>query len=306
MRPEVLSGILIVDKPAGMSSAKVVAVVKKMLKVQKAGHTGTLDPFATGALILCLNDATKLARFFLEGEKSYRARLKLGEATETQDATGRIVGRRPWDNVTEAKITALFERFKGRQTQTPPAYSALKHNGEPLYKLARQGRPVQKPPRAINITALEILNIDLPLIDFDVTCSAGTYIRTLCADIGDALGCGGHLAALRRTAGCGFSIRQAVDLACIEQLVAEGKIGKYVIGKAAALKTMPSIQVNPATARKIRYGQPLLVQEADSVMVDQPGGFYKLVDSEDNLLAIVEHALNAEKLSYCCCFNSAG
>ena len=190
------SGMLIIDKPAGITSAKVVALLKRNAGLRKVGHTGTLDPFATGVLICCVNQATRLARFFLHGSKKYQGTLVLGTETDTLDGTGNVTATCEHTDFSVDRIESAFRRFVGAIDQVPPVYSALKHHGVPLYKLARKGTPVQKPARQVTISSLDILNIDLPKIDFQVACSAGTYIRTLCADIGTELGCGGHLQRL--------------------------------------------------------------------------------------------------------------
>ena len=185
---DAIDGILVVDKPAGISSAGVVARIKSVLKVRKAGHAGTLDPFATGVMICCINRATKLSRFFLHSRKRYEALLRLGRETDTQDSTGTVTAEADPGGIEVTELHAVFDRFKGRQKQSPPAYSALKHKGVPLYKLARRGAAVQKPPREIMVSELSIQETALPNVRFTVTCSAGTYVRTLAADIGRALG----------------------------------------------------------------------------------------------------------------------
>ena len=187
------SGIIVVDKPANITSARVVAVIKKRLGARKVGHTGTLDPFATGVLICCINKATKLARFFLQGWKKYTAVLHLGIETDTQDSTGSIISTSDRIDCSEKKIQSVIQQYEGTIEQFPPLYSALKYKGVALYKLARSGKPVQKPARRVFISYIKILEIRLPFIRFETFCSAGTYIRTLCADIGTSLGCGGHL-----------------------------------------------------------------------------------------------------------------
>ncbi len=199
-----LNGVLVVDKPAGISSAKAVAIVKRLLGVRKAGHAGTLDPLATGILVCCLNRATRLAYFLLKGAKTYKAVLHLGVETDTQDATGNIITQHRNIIANEAEIRAVIKRFEGKIKQLPPVYSALKHDGVPLYKLARRGKPVQKPAREVFIKKIRIHAIDLPYIRFTVSCSTGVYIRALCADIGTTLGCGGHLKELRRVASSGL------------------------------------------------------------------------------------------------------
>jgi tRNA pseudouridine55 synthase len=177
------SGIIVVDKPADITSARVVARIKKFFGAPKAGHTGTLDPFATGVMVCCINNATRLSRFFLHGNKKYEALLHLGIETETQDSTGTIIATCDEVHFSDKTIQTVFKQFEGTLYQHPPIFSALKHKGIRLYKLAREGKPVQKPPRRISISYIKILEIDQPLIRFEVSCSAGTYIRTLCADI---------------------------------------------------------------------------------------------------------------------------
>jgi tRNA pseudouridine55 synthase len=219
------SGVLVLDKPEGISSAKVVAIVKKALGAGKAGHAGTLDPLATGVLVCCVNDATRLARFLMQGQKAYEAVLRLGQQTDSLDATGHVLETAPdaaVAQITATQIDAVARRFVGRIEQQPPVYSALKHKGTPLYRLARKGHPVQKPPRAVHIDDVQILSVDLPRVRFAVTCSPGTYIRTLAADMGAALGCGGHLEALRRTASSGFTLADALPLSAIAPRGREG------------------------------------------------------------------------------------
>ena len=193
------SGILVVHKPEGISSAGVVSLVKRRLRADKVGHCGTLDPFASGVLVCCINQATRISRFFLHEDKSYEAVLRLGVETDTQDVTGKTVATAPV-TVTEEAIRSACSGMVGRMWQQPPAYSALKHEGVPLYRLARSGRPMQKPAREIVIHHLEVLAVDLPDVRFAVTCSGGTYVRTLAADLGRLLGCGAHLRRLVRTA----------------------------------------------------------------------------------------------------------
>ena len=228
------SGVIIVDKPPDISSAKVVAVLKKLFRAKKMGHAGTLDPFATGVMVCCMNKATKLAGFFLKDEKTYVARLRLGIETDTQDLTGNIVSGVTAVDLPENRINAVCRQFEGALEQVPPVFSALKHKGVRLYKLARSGKPFQKPARRIYISYIKVLDINLPDVRLEISCSAGTYIRTLCADIGTALGCGGHLRELRRIQSSGFLITEASPLPELEGLSAAGKLSTRRIGMAAA------------------------------------------------------------------------
>lgn len=212
------SGIFLVDKPAGLSSFKVVSKLRYILKIKKVGHAGTLDPFATGLLVACAGrSATKLISSIMEGEKEYIARIKLGIETSTQDPEGEIVGSRHVGFVSGSDIRSCLESFVGEQLQKPPAFSALKHKGKPLYYYARKGIIIEKPARPVNITSLERidgsqdLSGENPEFEFRVSCSKGTYIRTLAADIGNALGCGGYLTGLRRTRSGLFSVEDSLS-----------------------------------------------------------------------------------------------
>ena len=182
------SGFLIVDKPRDMTSATVIARIKKISGINKIGHTGTLDPMATGVMICPVNQATRLSRFFLASPKKYTAVLRLGIETDTQDATGTVLTERPIDMVSPPAVHEACRRFIGEIEQTPPAYSALKHKGVPLYKYARKGNFITKPPRKVVIFDIRIIEMDFPDVRFEVECAAGTYVRTLCADIGKILG----------------------------------------------------------------------------------------------------------------------
>ncbi len=305
MRPE-LNGVIVLDKPADITSAKAVAEVKRSLGAAKVGHTGTLDPFATGVLLCCVNQATRLARFFLHGDKRYEALLRLGIATDTQDATGREVHRAPVPALTDAQLRSLFDRFLGPQWQQPPVYAALKHQGTPLYKLARQGRPVQKPPRPVTITALRILHTALPDVRFEVGCSAGTYVRTLCADIGAAMGCGGHLAELRRTASGGFTIAEAVSLERLRALPDAQARRRLLVPMESVLRHLPTFQADDAVLARVAQGQPLTPVQLPEAAIhgDATGhGPLKVVDAQGRLRAVVERAPGGQAYNYCCVFS---
>ncbi len=299
-----ISGILIVDKPAGISSAKVVARVKALLKAKKAGHTGTLDPFATGVLICCMNRATKLARFFLRGNKKYEAVLHLGIETDTQDLTGNVTRVCNPGKFSEKTIQSVFKRYEGALTQAPPVYSALKYKGIPLYKLARSDKPVQKPARKISIIDLKIRDIQLPTICFEVFCSAGTYVRTLCADIGAALGCGGHLKELRRIESSGFTIKQAVTLEELKDLALTNQLSGRIISMSNALKNFPEHTADHMLEQKIKHGQILTKNDIVSGTEDPTEGFMKIVDAEKQLIAVLKHAGNRDKYDYVCVLNN--
>jgi tRNA pseudouridine55 synthase len=203
--------IINLNKPSGMTSQQAVTRVKRILGVKKAGHTGTLDPMATGVLLVCLNEATKISGLLTNMDKQYSARVKLGERTDTQDAQGRIIETRDISSITHSDIINAVMKFKGRIKQIPPMFSAIKIGGETLYKLARKGIEIERPERTIEIYKISINSIDLPFFDMTVLCSKGTYIRTLCEDIGNSLGTGAHLISLERTAIGSFDIKRSLS-----------------------------------------------------------------------------------------------
>lgn len=296
------SGVIVIDKPAHISSAKAVAFVKSVLKAKKAGHTGTLDPFATGVLVCCINRATKLARFFLDGSKKYTAVLHLGVQTETQDSSGKVTARCEPIAFSDEMIHAAIKKFEGTINQTPPYYSALKYKGIPLYRYARWGRPVQKPPRRVHIASIQPLEINLPLVSFDVWCSAGTYIRTLCADIGNALGCGGHLKELRRIECCGFSIDETVPLYELEKRVLNGGVAAQMFSMADALRGISAVAADENLASKIKRGMRVQKKELNPRLFHGPEGFIKFIDSDNQLIAVMKQTPADDNLHYCCVF----
>ncbi len=302
MAPE-QSGFMIIDKPADISSARVVAIVKRLLGARKVGHTGTLDPFATGLLICPVHQATKLARFFLHGNKTYDALLHLGVRTDTLDAQGEIIGRSPVPTISEETIRAAFQRFEGDILQTPPAYSALKHKGRPLYEYARKGVPVSKPPRRVHIASIRVREIEPPEIRFTVSCSGGVYIRSLASDVGDALGCGAHLTALRRTESGGFSIEEAMPLDRLERLAETEPPWDRLVPMAGGLRDMPTRVVEEALAERIRFGRPLTTREVPPLDANESAGgsgeFIKIVTPANDLLAVATIGTQKGRWRYC-------
>lgn len=298
-----INGIVLINKPAGVSSARVVARVKKRMGVKKVGHTGTLDPFATGLLLCAVNKATRISQFFLNGDKHYTARIHLGRETDTRDGTGKIIHTAPdqfLDALTTTDVKDTIESFTGVQLQVPPVYSALKHQGVPLYKLARQGKKVEKPPREIEIFKLDITRMDLPIIDVDVACSGGTYIRSLAHDIGKKLGCGAFLSALHRTASSHFSVEEAMDLEEFEALSTE-VLSKRVIPMSQCLPFMPKMTADPRMILKIVNGQKISVR----AMPPPQDGFcdpIRVVDNSGALVAIVRLDEESQTYNYACVF----
>ena len=296
-------GVVVIDKPAGITSAEVVARVKRIFGARKAGHAGTLDPFATGVLICCLNQATRLARFFLHDRKKYRGILHLGIATDTQDPTGKVLSEKNISRITAADIHRVVGCFTGHIKQVPPVYSALKHKGTPLYRLARKGCAVQKPHRTVTITALTILEIAMPLVTFEVSCSAGTYIRTLCADMGRELGCGGHLKSLQRLESSGFDIAEAVTLNALDALAATNDIGDKLISMTDALRGIPAETADRKLATRIKHGQPLNLSELTSGPHLKSASGIKVLDEDGHLLAVMSTSVDGQGLKYSCVFN---
>lgn len=213
-----LEGILLIDKPSDHTSHDVVARLRGKLRMKRIGHAGTLDPLATGLLVILLGKATKLSQYLISVDKEYEGTAELGKVTDSQDADGEVMETRPVPALTEAEIVAAAKGFLGDQYQTPPMYSAVKIEGVPLYKRARKGEEIEREPRFIRVMAWDILKVDLPRFDFRLRCTKGTYVRTLAHDLGQKLGCGAHLAALRRTASGPLRVEQAITLDELEKL----------------------------------------------------------------------------------------
>lgn len=207
-----MNNILVIDKPQGMTSHDVIDIVRKRLKIKKAGHCGTLDPMATGVLVVVMNEATKQSADLSSDEKEYMCQMRLGVSTDTHDSTGRTTHAGATDDITEAEIRDVILSFKGKQQQIPPMVSAKYHKGERLYRLARKGIVVERMPVDIDIKDISILVVSKQCVDLNIVCSKGTYIRTLCHDIGNKLGCGAHMSSLRRIRSGRFHIKDAVAL----------------------------------------------------------------------------------------------
>lgn len=257
-RGERVDGVLLLDKPGGMTSNKVLQVARRLLNAAKAGHTGTLDPMATGLLPLTFGEATKFAADLLDADKSYRATLRLGMTTTTGDAEGDPVESRPVA-VTDDEIDATLMSFTGCIEQVPPMHSALKREGRPLYELARAGVTVERAPRPVEIRRLQRVARAGDELVLEVDCSKGTYVRTLAEDIGRALGCGAHLAALRRTRVGRLDLDGAVTLAGLEQLAPEARRAQLRTVDAL-LESLPRVELDAELARRFRLGQRLAIE----------------------------------------------
>jgi len=213
-----IEGLLLVDKPGGMTSHDVVYRVRRKLQMKRIGHAGTLDPMATGLLIILVGKATKASQYLMGADKVYEGTVKLGEATNSQDADGEVTETKPVPELTREQMEAVMSTFLGDQYQIPPMFSAIKVGGVPLYKLARKGEEIAREPRFIRISKLDILEFESPKLRFRMHCTKGTYVRTFAHDLGQKLGCGGHLCALRRTASGGFMVENAVTLDDLEAM----------------------------------------------------------------------------------------
>ncbi|MGM0382243.1 MAG: tRNA pseudouridine(55) synthase TruB [Thermodesulfobacteriota bacterium] len=253
-RSHATDGIILVDKDSGPSSFGVVKKIKDLIKAKKAGHAGTLDPFATGVLIVLLNQGTKLSPFLMSHDKVYKASLKLGIETDTQDLTGRIIDKKDIGSVTYEMIKHVTGQFIGAIKQVPPSYSAVHHNGKRAYELARNGIAINLQPKDVRIDYIRILSIDLPVIWFEVGCSSGTYIRTLAADLGRSLGVGAHLTSLRRVQSGPFHVDDALNLIQIVHRLSTNTIDEAIIPSKNVLAGMMEVEIPCELAHKIRNG----------------------------------------------------
>ena len=282
-----IDGILLLDKPLHLSSNEALQRVKRLYQANKAGHTGSLDPLATGLLPVCLGGATKFSTYLLDADKHYRVRIRLGITTTTADAEGEVLETRPVVGVDETRLQAVMARFQGPIEQLPPMYSAVKHQGERLYKLARQGIEVERQPRTVTIHRMALIDLALPELELDVHCSKGTYVRTLAEDIGAELGCGGHVIGLRRT-GVGPYVepeRRFVTLEEIEDLIAAEEdpypaLDSLLLPLESALEHWPAVRLTADAAFYLRQGQAVLVPQAPTA------GLVRLYDPSRHFLGV--------------------
>jgi tRNA pseudouridine55 synthase len=254
----VSDGILNLDKPRGPTSHDVVARVRRLTGVRRVGHAGTLDPLATGVLLVCIGKATRVSEYLGAGQKVYRARVRLGITTDTYDAEGQVVASADLAQVSRAEVERALARFRGTIEQVPPMYSALKHEGQPLHRLARQGIEVERAPRRVEITRLELTRWEPPECTLEVTCSPGTYVRALAHDVGQALGCGAHLAGLVRLASGRFRLEDGVTLDAFTQAAEEGRWAALLHPIDAALVQFPALHLDADAARRLCSGQAVV------------------------------------------------
>jgi tRNA pseudouridine55 synthase len=279
-----VNGVLILDKPLGMSSNQALQKVRWLLNAEKAGHTGSLDPLATGVLPLCFGEATKFSQYLLDADKAYETIALLGTTTTTGDAEGEVLEQREVTVGREA-IEAQLPRFRGDIEQVPPMYSALKKDGQPLYKLARAGEVVEREARSVTIARLEMLAFESPRATLAVSCSKGTYIRTLVEDLGRELGCGAHVAALRRTQAGPFQLHQSVTLEELEKVHAEGgneALDRFLLPVDAGLEHWPLLQLSEHSAYYWLHGQPVRAPDMPKF------GMLRVQDHEGRFIGIGE------------------
>lgn len=260
-----ISGLLNINKPKGLTSHDVVARVRKLSNQRKVGHTGTLDPLATGVLLVCLGQATRLIEYLMSGRKQYRATIRFGITTNTLDAEGRVTAQSNISNLTETSLREVIPKFVGEIEQIPPLFSALKKDGQPLYKRARAGQTVEIAPRQVTIYDIQWGSWAPPDLTLDVTCSAGTYIRSLARDIGNAVGTGAHLAGLVRTANGPWRLAESVPLEQLEQEAHTDKSGwqKYLHPLEQAVAHLPKIMLDEVAATHVKHGRQVHVPPAE-------------------------------------------
>ena len=282
-----MDGILNIDKPPGWTSHDVVAKLRRLLKIRKIGHTGTLDPAATGVLLVCIGKATRVAEYLVEREKEYRAVLRLGETTDTQDGTGQVLERHDVGDMTKPQLRAVMQRFTGDILQVPPMYSAIKINGATLYKLARTGQTIPRPARPVHISHIGIGDIRGTDVTLDVTCSKGTYIRTLCHDIGAALGIGGHMHQLTRLRVGSFQRTHALTIETVEQLHREQRLESTLYHADDILHDFPAVDVVEPTVTRVRHGCGIRAEEVAALLgTGKSGMLVRIRELRRGLLAL--------------------
>lgn len=293
-------GILNVYKEAGFTSFDVVAKLRGILHQKKIGHTGTLDPQAEGVLVVCVGKATKLCDILPDHDKEYEATLLLGVTTDTEDTTGRILEQQPVE-VTEAEVRAAILSFQGTYEQIPPMYSAIKINGRKLYELARQGEVVERQPRTVTIYDLEIMRIQLPKVVFRIKCSRGTYIRSLCRDIGARLGCGGCMEKLVRRSACGFRVEDSLRLSEIERLMEQAELPPQLHSIDSVFSGYPEIRMKPEGDRLLSNGNKFTKRHIGTMTEGcyEEGGaeepYFLVYDSKGEFKGIYEYRLNGQE-----------
>lgn len=280
------NAILLLDKPHGLTSQQSVSIIKRLFQNKKAGHTGSLDPIATGLLPICLGEATKFSQFLLKTDKHYYVKAQLGIRTDTGDAQGAIIEEKPVSNLEEAQLNEVLSKFRGDLLQIPPMFSAIKHKGQPLYRLARKGEIVERQPRPIHIHALTLLSYETDHIALEVKCSKGTYIRTLIEDIGIALGCLAHVIELRRLSVGQYHIDQSVSLEHIESFTSPEERVTLLLPLEHLVPEWPAVRISKPAAFYLKRGQALALPNTPAE------GWVRLLLKPDNKLVGIGHMLS--------------
>lgn len=279
----VVSGVLVVDKPIGLTSHDVVQIIRRGTGIRRAGHTGTLDPRASGVLVVLIGPAVRLSEYVSASDKRYQATIKLGSTSETFDGEGPIIESGiPLDEVTEEHFDEVLQNFVGEIEQVPPPYSAVKVKGRKAYEMARQGEDVDLEPRKINVYSLEVLEWALPEVVIDVYCSSGTYVRSLANDLGNELGCGAHLIGLRRTQSGRFTLRDAVPLRRLQEAFDSGEWYRHLIPAAEALADWPMVELDADEVELVRHGHRVAAEE-------EAKGWSRGVSEQGDLVALLEY-----------------
>jgi len=281
---DAISGVLVIDKPVGMTSHQVVQVIREGTGIRRAGHTGTLDPRASGVLIVLVGPAVRLSEYVSASDKRYQAIIRLGERTDTYDGDGEVINRSPVD-ITIEEIEETLKKFEGTVEQMPPAYSAKRINGQKAYELAREGEEIELEPIEIDVYHLELLEWDPPEAIIDVFCSSGTYVRSLANDLGDMLGCGGHLVGLRRTKSGEFALRDAVQLRKLQEAFVNKDWYKYLIPAAEALGDWPSRELSHEEVDMVRHGHRVPVD----IPPENPDHWVRAISQQGELVALMEY-----------------
>ena len=277
-----VDGVIVLDKPAGLSSNDAVQKVKRLFGARKVGHTGSLDPLATGVLPLCLGEATKFSQYLLDSDKKYWARIKLGVRTDSGDADGEVVETRPVGALTETLVNDALDAFRGTIEQVPSMFSAIKHNGQPLYKLARQGIEVERKARTVEVYSNELARFGADELELELHCSKGTYVRTIAEDLGEALGCGAHVTALRRRLAGPYGEHDMLSVETLEAARERGELDTLLRPVSSTVAQWPALSLNEATAYYVRHGQPVVIPHAPA------RGWVRLMADDERFLGVGE------------------
>ena len=277
-----VSGVLVVDKPVGLTSHDVVQIIRRGTNIRRAGHTGTLDPRASGVLVILIGPAVRLSEYVSASDKRYQATIRLGSTTDTFDAEGRITHTAPVGSITEEQFVEALSKFIGEIKQVPPPFSAIKVQGRKAYEMAREGEEVELEPRIIHVYSLDLLEWDPPEAVIDVFCSSGTYVRSLANDLGAELGCGAHLIGLRRTKSGRFTLRDAVPLLRLQDSFHVGDWYKYLIPAAEALGDWPMVELDADQVELVRHGHRIPAAPGSQ-------GWVRGISQQGDLVALLEH-----------------